>query len=540
MMRTLGISAFYHDSAAALLRDGALVAAAQEERFTRRKHDASFPANAIRAVLERAREDRVDRVVYYERPLPKLERLLETWLATAPAGFRRFRSAWPVWSSERLNVERHLQKELARIGITAPLELVAHHESHAASAYYPSPFERAVVLTIDGVGEWETATMGVGEGDRLRLDRCLAFPHSLGLFYSAFTSWCGFRVNSGEYKLMGLAAYGEPRFAEVLRRHVIDVKADGSFRLDLAYFDFLAGNRMYGDRLSALLGGVPREPESAMTDLYRDVAASAQAVVEEVVARMAAEGVRRYGVRDLCLAGGVALNCVANGRLLADGVVDRIFVQPASGDAGGALGAALAVERCRIDMAGGDWGPRASTDVPVEAVADALASGRVVGLVQGGMEFGPRALGFRSILADPRVEGMRDRVNAAVKKREAFRPFAPAVLEEHVAEWFDLAGTSPHMTLVGRVRRPLPAVTHVDGTARVQTVSRATNPVLHAILTAFHARTGCPVLLNTSFNVRGEPIVCTEYDAKRCFHATDIDVLAVGGRLHTKGGLSGV
>lgn len=530
-MLILGISAYYHDSAAVLIRDGVLVAAAQEERFSRLKHDACFPARAIRACLQRAGVERVDQVVYYERPLLKFERLLETWLATAPRGLGAFAAGLPTWARERVFLRRTLTRELDALGLHAELSFVGHHRSHAASAFYPSPFERAVVLTIDGVGEWETATLGEGSGLTLRTDRSLHFPHSLGLLYSAFTQYCGFRVNNGEYKLMGLAAYGEPVYASLVRDHLIDLKPDGSFRLALEYFGYLDGLSMINERFCALLGAPARVAETEVAPHYANVAASIQRVTEEVVARMAAEGVRRYGCRDLCLAGGVALNGVANGRLLRDGVVDRLWVQPAAGDAGGALGAALCAGPARVEMGGAGWGPAVSEAVDIAGVADALVAGLVVGLIQGPMEFGPRALGYRSILADPRDPGMRDRVNAAVKKREAFRPFAPAVLEEHAAEWFELHGASPYMTLVGRSLRELPAVTHVDGTARVQTVSRARHPVFHALLTAFYERTGCPVLLNTSFNVRGEPIVCTVEDAVRCFESTGIDALAVDGRV---------
>ncbi|MCA9567685.1 MAG: carbamoyltransferase, partial [Myxococcales bacterium] len=408
-----------------------------------------------------------------------------------------------------------------------------HHRSHAASAFLPSPFERAAVVTLDGVGEWETTSIGLGEGTTLRTDEVLAFPHSLGLLYSVFTAWCGFRVNSGEYKLMGLAAFGEPSFERTIREHLLDLRDDGSFRVDARLLGILTGGPP-SPALEALLGGPPRVPESPMSDRFRDIAASIQRVTEDVVERIARRAVERYGVRDLCLAGGVALNCVANGKLLERGVVDRIWVQPAAGDAGGALGAALCAEPVRVDLGACDLGPRLSEDVDVEGLVDALAGGEVVGLAQGGMELGPRALGFRSILADPRDPEMQDRVNRAVKKRESFRPFAPAVLEEHASACFDLSGTSPYMTLVGRASPGLPAVTHVDGTARVQTVSAARFPVFHRILTAWHARTGCPVLLNTSFNVRGEPIVCTADDAWRCFHSTGIDALAIDGAVHRK------
>jgi carbamoyltransferase len=527
-MNVLGLSAYYHDSAAALIADGQLVAAAQEERFSRVKHDARFPAAAIRAVLERAGCTRVDRVVYYERPLVKFERLLETWLGTAPRGLRPFVAGLPTWARERVFLARTLRRELRALGVSAEPEWVGHHDSHAASAFLASPFDEAIVLSLDGVGEWETATLGMGRGDRVHSDRCLRFPHSLGLLYSAFTQYCGFRVNNGEYKLMGLAAWGEPRFADRILEHLVDLKADGSFRLDLSYFGFLDGLSMVGPRFEQLFGAPARTPEAPITAHIQDVAASIQRVTEEIVLRMVRDATVRYGCRNLCMAGGVALNAVANGRLLEEGAVDALWVQPAAGDAGGALGAALAVTGARVDMAGGDWGPEVSTDIDVDAVVEHLVAGRVVGLCQGGMEFGPRALGFRSILADPRVEGMSDRVNAAVKKREAFRPFAPAVLESHAADWFALPGISPHMTQVGRVLQPLPATTHVDGTARVQTVRSDHNPVFHAILTRFAERTGCPVLLNTSFNVRGEPIVCTRADAERCVASTDIDVLAAG------------
>ncbi len=532
---TLGLSGFHHDSAAALLADGQVLAAAQEERFTRVKHDARFPRAAIQACLERAGHPRIDQVIWYERPLPTLDRILETWIATAPRGFAGFARSLPTWSSQRVFVRRTIARELRKLGIHSSgpptIRFASHHHSHAASAFLPSPFERAAILTLDGVGEWETTTLSLGEGTRIRADRTLSFPHSLGLLYSVFTAYCGFRVNNGEYKLMGLAAYGEPRFADTIREHLIDLKPDGSFRLNTRLLGFLEGRRP-PDAFCDLFGGAPRIPESPMDTRFSDVAASIQHVTEEVVAGLAAHAVERTGVRDLCLAGGVALNCVANGKLLERGIVDRLWVQPAAGDAGGALGAALAADPARVELGACDLGPRLSEEVDIPGVVDALERGEVVGLAQGGMELGPRALGFRSILADPRDPTMQDRVNTAVKKREAFRPFAPAVLQEHASDWFALHATSPYMTQVGEVLRPLPAITHVDGTARVQTVDATRSPVFHRLLSAWHARTGCPVLLNTSFNVRGEPIVCTAEDAWRCFSSTGLDALAIDGSVH--------
>lgn len=530
MATVLGISAWYHDSAAALIHDGVLVGAAQEERFSRKKHDAAFPSRAVAAVLKRAGVQTVDQVVFYERPLPKLDRLLETWLATAPRGFRAFRHAAPRWTGDRLFPARAIRRELRQFGIHAPVTCVGHHRSHAASAFIPSPFERAAVVTLDGVGEWETTTIARGEGTQITPLATQHFPHSLGLLYSVFTAYCGFRVNNGEYKVMGLAALGEPRFADAIREHLLDLRDDGSFRLDVRTLGLLTGERP-SQAFCELFGGPPRRPEGPLDARFADVAASIQAVTEEVVAAVVRQAVVRTGSRDVCLAGGVALNAVANGKLVERGLVDRLWVQPAAGDAGGALGAALVVDPLRVSMGACDLGPRLSDRIAVEAVVDALAAGKVVGLAQGGMEFGPRALGFRSILADPRRPDMQDRVNALVKKREAFRPFAPAVLAERASAWFDLAGASPHMTRVGRVLSELPAVTHVDGTARVQTVDAVTSPAFHEVLTAWFERTGCPVLLNTSFNVRGEPIVCTAEDALRCFRSTGIDALALDGEL---------
>ncbi|MEZ5442419.1 MAG: carbamoyltransferase [Lysobacterales bacterium] len=596
-MRILGISAFYHDSAAALVEDGQIVAAAQEERFSRVKHDPDWPAQAIAACLAQAgcTLADVDRVAYYEKPLLKFERLLETHLATAPRGFAAFAQAMPVWLKEKLFLKPLIVRKLSALapGIDWESRLLfsEHHLSHAASAFYPSPFERAAVLTLDGVGEWCSTSLGFGEGADLRLDRELQFPHSLGLLYSAFTYYCGFKVNAGEYKLMGLAPYGEPRFAQSILDHLIDLKADGSFRLDLRYFDYVAGLRMTNARFDSLFGGPPRAAESALTQRHMDLAASIQAVTEEVVLRLGRDAAQRYGRQALCLAGGVALNCVANGKLLRDGCFDQIWIQPAAGDAGGALGAALAAWHLHHGqprstpagdaMRGGYLGPSyAQADIEArlravgamfevmdddaaltrQAAAD-LADGHALGWFQGAMEFGPRALGGRSILADPRRVEMQRTLNLKVKFRESFRPFAPAVQREAVADWFDLDADSPYMLLVAEVaaqrlcstdspsgtasstsetsadpllarlyeqRSEIPAVTHVDGSARVQTVDAQRNPLFHRLLGDFRALTGCPVLVNTSFNVRGEPIVGSPEDAFRCFMGTDIERLAVG------------
>jgi carbamoyltransferase len=589
MVRILGISAFYHDSAAALVADGAIVAAAQEERFTRRKHDPRFPGNAIRYCLEEGgiALGEVDHIVFYEKPFLKFERLLETYLAYAPRGFRSFRTALPVWLSEKLFQKRLLCDELTAIGgkgdWDAKLLFTEHHQSHAASAFFPSPFDEALVLTMDGVGEWATTSACIGRGNTLDVVKELLFPHSLGLLYSAFTYYTGFKVNSGEYKVMGLAPYGEPRYAGVIMDRLIDVKPDGSFRLDQQYFDYCTGLTMTNERFHALFGGPPRKPEEPLTQRHMDLAASVQAVTEEIVLRLTRSLAAETGQRRLCLAGGVALNCVANGKVARDGIFDDIWIQPAAGDAGGALGAALAVwyqylGRPRIAapnrrdaMEGAYLGPAFSqaeierrltdagavftvldTDALVDACASALAQGQALGWHQGRMEFGPRALGARSILADPRSPAMQKQLNLKVKFRESFRPFAPAVLREDLADWFELDADSPYMLLVSPVRehrrRPMseaerslfgidklnvprsdvPAVTHVDYSARIQTVHAETNPLFHALIRRFKALTGCPILVNTSFNVRGEPIVCTPEDAFRCFMGTEIDALAVG------------
>lgn len=577
-MRILGVSAFYHDSAAALLDDGAIVAAAQEERFSRRKHDAGFPRGAVAWCLSQAAGP-LDAVVYYEKPLLKFERILQTALAVAPRGFRSFAAAMPDWLHEKLWLPSVIEDELAGLGVRrVPVHFCGHHEAHAASAFFPSPFDRAAILTLDGVGEWTTSALGRGSGNQLELLQELRFPHSLGLLYSAFTHYCGFRVNSGEYKLMGLAPYGEPRFAQLIRERLVDVKADGSFRLDLDYFGFLEGRAMTNRRFESLFGAPRRAPDSPLNQLYCDVARSIQDVTEEIVLRLARTLQRDSGEENLCLAGGVALNCVANARLLRDGPFARIWVQPAAGDAGGALGAALAFHygqgasrpptQAGDAMRGAFLGPAYSTsDIdstlrsyglelrPMELgalhelMAVRLAAGDVVGFFQGPAEFGPRALGARSILADARPDGMQRRLNLKIKFRESFRPFAPIVLAERAAEWFDAPVPSPYMLLTAPVasahRRPavdggsweerlhqvrssIPAVTHVDYSARLQTVEPSTNPALHDVLSAFAALTGCPVLVNTSFNVRGEPPVCHPREAIEGFLATDMDALALG------------
>ncbi|HEX5271632.1 MAG TPA: carbamoyltransferase [Gemmataceae bacterium] len=589
MTAILGISAFYHDSAAAVVIDGDLVAAAQEERFTRRKHDAAFPAHAAAYCLREAglTPEQLDYVVFYDKPLAKFERLLETWFAFAPRGFRAFTLALPRWLKEKLHLRRALRGGLG--GLKAPLVFLDHHESHAASAFFPSPFEEAAILTLDGVGEWTTAAYGHGAGNRLALTHHLQFPHSLGLLYSAFTYYCGFKVNSGEYKLMGLAPYGRPVYQDAIYKHLIDLKADGSFWLDQRYFNYCHGLTMTGPRFDRLFGGPPRRPEAALEQRHMDLAASVQAVTEEVLLRMARAIHRGRPCKNLVLAGGVALNCVANGRLLREGPFEAIWIQPAAGDAGGALGSALFVwhqllgrprqPRPDDSQKGSLLGPSFSADEvrrflhEVEApyrhfadlaelhdhVAGLLAEEKVVGWFDGRMEFGPRALGARSILGDPRSPRMQAVMNVKIKFREGFRPFAPSVLRERAADWFGLepGQESPYMLLVAPVRpehrlplsedqrrclesdpdlrrrvnvvrSTIPAVTHVDYSARVQTVDEARNPRFYRLLQAFERRTGCPVLVNTSFNVRGEPIVCTPRDAYACFRATDMDALVLG------------
>lgn len=587
-MRILGVSAFYHDSAAALIEDGRIVAAAQEERFTRKKQDSNFPELAVTYCLEEAGVglDDIDFVAFYDKPFLKFERLLETYVAYAPRGFRSFSMAIPIWLKEKL-----FQKDLLRKRFTAfapdfdwktKLLFAEHHQSHAASAFYPSPFEDAAILTMDGVGEWATTSLGMGHGADITMTREIHFPHSLGLLYSAFTYYTGFKVNSGEYKVMGLAPYGEPTFAQTILDNIIDLKEDGSFRLDQSYFDYCTGLRMTNEKFDALFGAPARGAETLLTQREMDLAASIQAVTEEVVLRLTRSIAKETGAKNLCLAGGVALNCVANGKIMEDNSFDNIWVQPAAGDAGGALGAALcAYHRFqnqprelngKMDgMQGSYLGPgydqgeiekrlteagakfkTLSDDETIAMTADALVDEKAVGWFQGRMEFGPRALGGRSILGDTRSPTMQKTLNLRVKYRESFRPFAPSVLREDVADWFEIDEDSPYMLMVAGVREDkrremtdaekalfgidklnvprseLPAVTHVDYSARIQTVHAETNPRYHALITAFKERTGCPVVVNTSFNVRGEPIVCTPEDAFRCFMGSDIEILVVG------------
>lgn len=586
-MRILGISAFYHDSAAALIEDGRIVAAAQEERFTRRKHDPRFPANSVQYCLAEggASLDNLDYVAFYDKPFIKFERLIETYLTVAPRGYRSFAMALPVWIKEKLFQKSLLTRHLRRLGanrsIAERLLFSEHHQSHAASAFFPSPFHEAVVLTIDGVGEWATTSVSVGRGHTLEMLREIHFPHSLGLLYSAFTYYAGFKVNSGEYKLMGLAPYGEPKYTRQILEHLIDLKPDGTFRLDQQYFDYCSGLRMTGGRFHALFGREPRRADEPLEQFHMDVAASIQAVIDQAMVRLTRALSREFGLPNLCLAGGVALNCVANGKVLRDRAFERIWIQPAAGDAGGALGAALAayhqhagkpreVDR-RDAMRGSYLGPQFSQQeieqrlaaagahydtvddrTLMDTAVDALVQEQAVGWFQGRMEFGPRALGARSILADPRSARMQRLLNLKVKYRESFRPFAPSILREDVHDWFDLDADSPYMLFVAGVlprrrrtmtdqerglfgidkinvpRSDIPAVTHVDYSARIQTVHEETNPRYHRLLSTFKARTGCPVLVNTSFNVRGEPIVRTPEDAFRCFMGSDIELLAIG------------
>jgi carbamoyltransferase len=580
----LGISAFYHDSAACLVRDGEILAAAQEERFSRKKHDAGFPRHAIDYCLREAdlaEASQLDLVAFYEKPFLKFERLLSTYLACAPRGWRSFIKAMPVWMKEKIWLKANIREQL---GFEGPLIFPEHHESHAASAFFPSPFERAAVLTIDGVGEWTTTNVGRGEGNHVELLEELRFPHSLGLLYSAFTYYLGFRVNSGEYKVMGLAPYGEPKFRDLILSELIHLKADGSFRLNLHYFDFMAGLTMTNHAFDELFGGPPRKPEAKLTQRHMDLARSIQAVTEEVMLRMARHARELTGERHLCLAGGVALNCVGNGRILREGPFEKIWIQPAAGDAGGALGAALLGwhhyhKQPRTISSSGDLqrgsflGPAYNAgeflrlqEIPhakiaeeelMSRVAELIEEGNVIGWFQGRMEFGPRALGNRSILGDPRRSDMQEKLNLKIKFRESFRPFAPSILEERTNDCFELAVSSPHMLLVAPVkealrlngqvngaadfmarlktrRSTLPAITHVDYSARVQTVAAADNSRFHRLLSAFERRTGCPVLVNTSFNVRGEPPVCTPEDAYRCFMKTGMDYLVLGNCLIDK------
>jgi carbamoyltransferase len=585
--RILGISAFYHDSAAALVVDGRIIAAAQEERFTRRKHDPAFPTSAIRYCLSQAglTAGDIDHVVFYEKPFIKFERLLETYLALAPRGYNSFRLAIPLWLKEKLFQKRLLRQNLK---VIAPdidwdqrLLFTEHHQSHAASAFFASPFDQAAVLTLDGVGEWTTTSSGFGRGNQLDITREIHFPHSIGLMYSAFTYYAGFKVNSGEYKVMGLAPYGEPKYVGKIFDHLVDLKNDGSYRLNLDYFNYATGLTMTSERFHVLFGGGPRKPEQLLTQHHMDLAASIQKATEEIVLRLARSAAKETGSANLCLAGGVALNCVANGKILRDGSFENIWVQPAAGDAGGALGAALAAHyqfngsprqlngsdsmsgsylgpefgqaeiESRLTRAGAQFSAVSDEDL-IATTVQALVDEKAIGWFQGRMEFGPRALGARSILGDPRSPSMQKSLNLRVKYRESFRPFAPAILREDVADWFELSVDSPYMLLVADVverrrhtmtpdqqalfgidklnvsRSDIPAVTHVDYSARIQTVHADTNPRFHALLTAFKTKTGCPVLINTSFNVRGEPIVGTPEDAFRCFMGSHIEMLVIG------------
>ncbi len=585
-MRVLGISAFYHDSAAALIEDGRIVAAAQEERFTRKKHDSQFPEHSVRYCLSEGGIvlGSVDHVVFYDKPFLKFERLLETYLTFAPRGIKSFSMAMPLWLREKLFLKDLLRKEFRKIDSDGnwneQLLFSEHHLSHAASAFFPSPFEEAVVLTMDGVGEWATTSVAIGKGNSLEVIKEIHFPHSLGFLYSAMTYYTGFKVNSGEYKVMGLAPYGEPKYAKLIFDHLMDVKPDGSFRLDLSYFDYCTGLTMTNGKFDDLFGGPPRKPDQLLTQRHMDLAASIQAVTEDVVLRLTRSLRKETGISNLCLAGGVALNCVANGKVLREGSFENIYIQPAAGDAGGALGAALVGYHLQLSqkrqvngdaMRGAYLGP-AFTQEEIEArlkrcgakfdqledaaliatCAEDLAQGKALGWFQGRMEFGPRALGNRSILGNPRSPTMQKMLNLKVKYRESFRPFAPSVLRERVSDWFELDCDSPYMLLVADVvkhrrremtdaekqlfgidklnvpRSEIPAVTHVDYSARIQTVHEDTNPRYHALISAFERKTGCPVLVNTSFNVRGEPIVGSPEDAFRCFMGTELDVLTVG------------
>ena len=594
-MYILGISAFYHDSAACLLKDGEIVSAAQEERFTRKKHDADFPRCAIEYCLKEAGigANDINNVVFYEKPFVKFERLLETYLAFAPKGFKSFAKAMPVWIKDKLFQKAALVKELNNIfsddvNWSERLLFSEHHLSHAASAFYPSPFENAAVLTLDGVGEWTTTSLAVGKGSDLKVLKEIHFPHSLGLLYSAFTYYTGFKVNSGEYKVMGLAPYGEPKYVDLIKEKLITVADDGSYQLDMSYFDYATGLTMTNKKFDALFGGPPRTSEAELTQRDMDLAASVQKVTEDIVTQIARDIARDTGERNLCLAGGVALNCVANGTLLREKIFENIWIQPAAGDAGGALGAALSawylhhnsereVSSERDAMKGAYLGPefkdaeieaeleacgtkfkKLSDDELIEHVATALADEKAVGWMQGRMEFGPRALGGRSIIADPRSPAMQKQLNLKVKYRESFRPFAPSVLREDVNEWFEHDTDSPYMLLVADVqkdkrltmtdeeetlfgvdklnvpRSSVPAITHVDYSARIQTVHADTNPRYHNVISKFKEKTGCPLVVNTSFNVRGEPIICSPTDAFKCFMGTELEVLAIGNYLMIK------
>jgi len=581
MKHILGISAFYHDSAACMVSDGRIVAAAQEERFTRKKHDAGFPANAIQYALEAGgiTGEQLDYVAFYDKPFTKFWRLLATYTGTAPHGLKSFIESAPLWIKQKLWIKELIRKT---VGHNAKIFFPEHHASHAASAFFPSPFQKSAILTIDGVGEWATASCGIGEGNKIRIFSDLQFPHSLGLLYSAFTYFTGFRVNSGEYKMMGLAPYGEPKYKDVILREIINLKDDGSFQMNMEFFDYCTGLKMTNERFDKLFGGPPRKPESKMTQREMDIARSAQDVTEEIMLRMARHLHRETGEKYLCLAGGVALNCVGNGRILQEGPFEDVWIQPAASDAGGSLGAALLIWHQHLDnprhadgkndfQHGSLLGPEFSNDYIrqflrrekiihkelddenlIRTAADLMASEKVIGWFQGRMEFGPRALGNRSILGDARSTEMQSTMNLKIKFRESFRPFAPSVLEEKVSDYFETEHPSPYMLLVAQVKKELlrppdenekklsgfdklkvvrssiPAITHVDNSARLQTVSRETNPRFHALIRAFEEKTGCAVIINTSYNVRGEPIVCTPEDAYLCFMRTRMDYLFLG------------
>ena len=594
-MFILGISAFYHDSAACIINNGDIIAAAQEERFTRTKHDASFPANAINYCLKEAKikPEQIENIVFYEKPFLKFERILETYLAFAPKGFTSFIKAIPIWIKDKLFQKSLLTKEFkSLLGDSVDwkerLLFSEHHLSHAASAFYPSPFESAAILTLDGVGEWTTTSLALGKGNDIKVVKEIKFPHSLGLLYSAFTYYTGFRVNSGEYKLMGLAPYGEPRYEKLIKEKLINVGDDGSFQLDMSYFDYATGLTMTNKKFNELFGGPPRGSETNITQREMDLAASIQKVTEEIIIKLAYNISKETGEKNLCLAGGVALNCVANGILLREKIFDNIWTQPAAGDAGGALGAALVTwyshykkdRQITSDMdamRGSYLGPEfLNTEIEaelstfgaifkklsekeiVDMVAEALSNKKAIGWMQGRMEFGPRALGGRSIIADPRSPTMQKQLNLKVKYRESFRPFAPSILREDVNKWFELDVDSPYMLFVADVqkekrrqmtseekllfgidklnvsRSDVPAITHVDNSARIQTVHKETNPLYHALISKFKEKTGCPIIVNTSFNVRGEPIVCTPTDAYKCFMSTEMDILVIGNFFLTK------
>ena len=578
-MNILGISAFYHDSAACLVRDGEIIAAAQEERFTRKKHDASFPKKAVEFCLKQGgiRTSDLDYVGFYDKPFVKFERILETYLGIAPKGLRQYLSAMPVWLKDKLRTRANIRKDLDYKG---PVLFAEHHESHASSAFFPSPFQEAAILTMDGVGEWATSSIAQGKDNKIELLQELHFPHSLGLLYSAFTYYLGFKVNSGEYKVMGLAPYGEPKYADLILDRLIDLKQDGSFRMDMEYFDYLGGMTMTNDKFASVFGHPARQSETQLTQKEMDIAASLQKVTEEIMIKMARHIRELTGMKNLCLAGGVALNCVGNGKILKEKIFDRVWVQPAAGDAGGALGVALSIwhqmlgnERLangKDSMRGAFLGPKFEEHeirqfldgqgIPYKyyddpqlapAVAQDLQAGKIVGLFQGPMEFGPRALGGRSIIGDPRNPEMQSTMNLKIKYRESFRPFAPAVLAEKVQEWFEIDSESPYMLMVAGVREDkriamtdeqkklfgidllniprsqIPAITHVDYSARIQTVHAETNPKFYDLIREFEKATQCAVLINTSFNVRGEPIVCTPEQAYRCFMRTEMDTLVL-------------